>query len=86
MSVGLAVVATPVAGVDEVVVDHEHGLLVPVGDVSALSDAIVHLLRDPQLRCKLGASAKQRVIESYSTDQMGERYLSLMESILANRS
>jgi glycosyltransferase involved in cell wall biosynthesis len=86
MSVGLAVVATPVAGVDEVVVNHEHGLLVPVGNVSALSDAIVQLLRDPQLRCKLGAAAKQRVIESYSTDQMGERYLSLMESILANRS
>lgn len=86
MSLGLPIVAARVQGVEEVIVEQEHGLLVPIGDVAALSDAILQLLRDPQLGCRLGAAAKQRVIESYSVDHMGKRYLSLMESILANRS
>jgi len=86
MSVGLPVIATRVEGVDEVVVDREHGLLVPVGDVSALSDAILQLLREPQLRRKIGMAAKQRLLESYSIDHMGEKYLSLMIDILKNRA
>jgi len=86
MSVGLPVIATRVEGVDEVVVDREHGLLVPVGDESALSDAILQLLREPQLRHKMGMAAKQRLLESYSIDHMGEKYLSLMIDILKNRA
>lgn len=86
MSLGLPIVATRVQGVEEVVMEQQHGLLVPIGDVTALSDAILQLLRNPQLGCKLGDAAKQRVVESYSVDHMGERYLSLMETILADRS
>lgn len=86
MSVGLPIVATRVEGVDEVVVDGEHGFLVSVGDVPALSDAILKLLRDPQARHQMGMAAKQRLLESYSIDHMGERYLSLMTNILQNRA
>lgn len=86
MSAGLPVVATRVEGVDEVVVDQEHGLLVPVGNVSALSDAILQLLRDPQVRRKMGMAAKHRLLEAYSIDHMGEKYLSLMIDMLKNRS
>lgn len=82
MSVGLPVIATRVEGVDEVIVDQEHGLLVPVENVPALSDAILQLLGDPLIRSKMGMAAKQRVLDSYSIDQMGERYLSLMLTIL----
>jgi glycosyltransferase involved in cell wall biosynthesis len=85
MSLGLPIVATRVEGVDEAVLDHVHGLLVPVGDAAALSEAILQLLRDPQMSCELGGAAKRRVVDSYSIDRMGERYLSLMETILAGR-
>jgi glycosyltransferase involved in cell wall biosynthesis len=84
MSVGLPVIATRVEGVDEVVADREHGLLVPVEDVAALSDAILQLLQDPQARRKMGMAAKQRLLEAYSIDHMGEKYLSLMVDILKN--
>ena len=85
MSAGLPVVATRVEGVDEVVVDQEHGLLVPVGDVSALSDAILQLLRNPHVRREMGMAAKHRLLEAYSIDHMGEKYLSLMIDMLKNR-
>ncbi len=78
MSVGLPVVATRVEGVDEVVFDGEHGLLVDVGDINALAQAILQLLRDPEIRRKMGSASQARLRELYSIDHMAERYLALM--------
>jgi len=63
MSVGLAVVATAVDGAPEVVRDGETGLLAPPRDVSALAAGVVRLLRDPQLRRRMGHRAAAVVDE-----------------------
>jgi glycosyltransferase involved in cell wall biosynthesis len=86
MSVGLPVIATRVEGVDEVIVDGEHGLLVPVEDVVALAEAIRKLLNAPTRRIQMGLSAKRRLMEAYSIDHMGEKYLSLMMQILGSKA
>ena len=78
MSAGLPVIATNVEGVEEVVTEGKNGLLVPVGDIRALSDAILRLLADPQLRYKMGIASKKKVLASYTVDQMCEKYLELM--------
>ncbi len=78
MSAGLPIVATRVEGVEEVVTEGEQGLLVPIEDTTALAEAIIKLLDNPRLRRKLGAASKARVMASYTTDQMCEKYLSLM--------
>ncbi|WP_084646407.1 glycosyltransferase family 4 protein [Devosia insulae] len=57
MASGLAVVATPVGAVPDIVKDEETGLLVPVGDVEALAAALTRLVEDKPLRQKLGAAA-----------------------------
>jgi len=57
MASGLAVVATPVGAVPDIVRDGETGLLVPVGDVEALAAALTRLVEDPPLRQRLGAAA-----------------------------
>jgi glycosyltransferase involved in cell wall biosynthesis len=82
MSTGLPVIATRVEGVDEVVLDGEHGILVAVEDVSALAQAILQLLRAPEVRKKMGAASQGRVRELYSIDRMAGRYLSLMHEKL----
>jgi len=57
MGEGLPVVATAVGGTPEMIVDGSRGLLVPPDDPPALTNAIRCLLRDPQLRGRLGQEA-----------------------------
>jgi glycosyltransferase involved in cell wall biosynthesis len=56
---GIPVVATPVGVVPDVVVQNVNGLLVPAGDVRALADALAELVDDPDLRQRLGTSARR---------------------------
>lgn len=59
-SVGIAIVATAVGGVPQVITDGVDGLIVPPGSPTALADAIGRLALDPALRRHLGDGAKQR--------------------------
>ncbi len=81
MSAGLPVIATKVEGVEELITEGEHGLLVPTGNTSALTEAILKLLANPQLCRKMGAASKAKVLVFYTADQMCERYLELMENL-----
>jgi len=58
MAAGLAVVTTPVGAVEDIVVNEQSGLLVPPGDVPALTTALTRLVEDPALRARLGAAAQ----------------------------
>lgn len=58
MASGLAVVATPVGAVEDIVTNEQTGLLVPPGDVAALTKALTRLVEDPPLRARLGKAAK----------------------------
>jgi glycosyltransferase involved in cell wall biosynthesis len=60
MQEGLAVVSTAAGGVAEVVEHEVTGLVVPIGDVSALAQAICTVLRDPNMRQHMGETARQR--------------------------
>ena len=78
MSAGLPCIATNVEGVDEVIVEGEHGLVVPVEDPEALAQAILQLLRDPEARSRMGAAARLHVSKFYNIDRMCGQYLELM--------
>jgi len=60
MAAGLAVVATPVGAVEDIVSDGETGLLVPPGDVPALRNALSRLVEEPELRRRMGEAGKAR--------------------------
>ena len=74
---GVPVVATPVGGIRETVVDGETGLLVPVGDRTGLAEAVGRLLDDPELAARLAAEARRRVRDRYSVERMVEETLRL---------
>jgi glycosyltransferase involved in cell wall biosynthesis len=65
MATGLAVVASDISGIPELVDDDETGLLVPPGDASALADAITRLHEDSALRTRLGEAARARVVHDF---------------------
>lgn len=60
-SAGVPVVATPVGGMRATVVDEETGLVVPVGNPTALAAAIGRLLDDSALAARVAAEARRRV-------------------------
>ena len=73
MSTGMAVVATRVAAVPEMISDGETGLLVPIGDVQALRAGIARLISDDELRRRLGAAAAVEARRTYPITAVVER-------------
>ena len=57
MAAGLAVIATPVGAVEDIIVDGITGLLVQPGDAGELAAALRRLLQDEKLRLRLGQAA-----------------------------
>ena len=66
MACGRPVVATPVGGVSEAVLDGETGILVPPKDPDALSRAILRILLDRGLAERMQAAARARVEHEFS--------------------
>ncbi|MFB3852635.1 MAG: glycosyltransferase family 4 protein [Vicinamibacterales bacterium] len=60
MSAGLPVVASDIAGYREVARDGTEAILVPPGDVRALSEAVGRILVDPDLAHSLGERGRSR--------------------------
>jgi glycosyltransferase involved in cell wall biosynthesis len=66
MAANLAIVATAVGGVPEMVEDQKSALLVPAGEPQAMAVAIDHILSEPELRSRLTANAAALVSTIYS--------------------
>ncbi|GAA2022797.1 glycosyltransferase family 4 protein [Catenulispora yoronensis] len=67
MACGAALVSTTGGAIPEVAGrDGETTLAVPPGDPSALAVALVRVLGDADLRARLGAAARQRVLEQFT--------------------
>jgi glycosyltransferase involved in cell wall biosynthesis len=73
---GVPVVATPVGGIRETVVDGETGWLVPVGDAAALAERILHVLDHPDEARRVADEARRRAAR-FSEEAMVERTLAL---------
>lgn len=80
---GKPVVATRVGGVPEIVRDGVEGLLVPPSDPAALADALLTLLRDPDLRTRMGAAGRERQQAEFDIHVMVQRLEALYESLFA---
>ena len=65
LALGTPVVATPVTGIPEAVVDGRTGLLVSEGDTAALADALDRLVEDADLRCRLADQGRHHVEERF---------------------
>jgi glycosyltransferase involved in cell wall biosynthesis len=66
--------------------DYPTGMLVPKGDVKAMSEAIRLLLTDETLRLRLSINASQEARRCFSLDQQVNTYLSWYEEILDQRA
>jgi glycosyltransferase involved in cell wall biosynthesis len=74
MAAGLPCVSTTLAGVPEMVIHEETGLLTPERDPAATASALTRLLQDPDLARRFGqaglALARQRFAKANTTSQL----------------
>lgn len=82
MALGLAVVTTPTLGIENLVEDGVTGLLIPMGDVEALREAIQKILEDSALRDFLEKNAAARIHERFSVEQTTRQRLAVFQQIL----
>ncbi len=86
MACGVPVVATTGGALPEVVgADGETALVVPPDDPGALAAAIARLLDDPELRVRLGAAGRQRVLTRFTWGVTAEGTARCYEAMLAGR-
>lgn len=79
---GRPIVTTDVPGCREVVRDGIEGLLVPPRESARLACALERLVRDPELRLRMGSAARARAVECFSTTRINEETLSVYRKLL----
>ena len=81
-SCGRAIVATDVPGCKEIVCHNENGLLVPPHSSKALAAALKVLIKDPELRAKMGARGREIVEAEFSEEMVVKQMMEVYERLL----
>ena len=83
MSLGLACISTdcPCGGPRDLIEDNVNGLLIPVGDTGALTDALIRLLESEELCNRLGIAAT-KVQERFAPDVANAKWKEYLEEII----
>jgi glycosyltransferase involved in cell wall biosynthesis len=79
------VISTRLAGIPELVVDGQTGMLAPPGDSAALAQALEQLLRDPELRSRFGRAGRERIEQHFRIEQTVAPLISMIERSCSSR-
>jgi glycosyltransferase involved in cell wall biosynthesis len=77
---GLPAITTREAG--DVIRDGIEGMIIQPGDVNAIAAGLEHLYRNPGMVERMGAAARQRVVENFTWDHYRARLLGAYEAAL----
>ncbi len=81
MSTGLPVVATRIAGNDELLIEAESGFLVQTENVDELRESLRKIILNSNQRKEMGMAARQRVEQNYSWKNAAYQYKNYLEQI-----
>lgn len=81
MASGLPVVASCIAGNEELVIDGETGFLITPENVESLQNALKKLLMQPALRQQMGMASRQNVEANYNWESTAQQYALLLEKV-----
>ena len=82
----LPVVASRVGGIPEVINDGETGFMSDVGDTEKMSDDVLQLLDDEELRQRFGKRGRELAISRYSSEKIIPQYIAFYEKVLGAKS
>ena len=82
MSAGVPPVLSNIPAHTQLVENEVHGLITEVGDEESIARGLQRTIDDRELRDRMSAAARQRMIDVYSTAKVVDRYESLFSSAL----
>lgn len=82
---GVPTVASRIYGITDAVDDGKTGLLFPPGDIAALTQALLELIENQELRQRMGELARKRAIEFFSNEMFTAELLRLYKSLLVEQ-
>jgi glycosyltransferase involved in cell wall biosynthesis len=85
MAASRAIVATTAGGIPEIVSDEITGVLVPPRDHHAMARQIVRLLKDAELRRRLGDAGFERVRERFTVERMVAQTAAVYARVVGTR-
>jgi glycosyltransferase involved in cell wall biosynthesis len=74
-------VATTIGAIPELIANGRTGTLIPPGDVTALTRALLTYAQSPPLRRTHGLAARAQVIERFHIEHCATAYLALFEEL-----
>ncbi|MGB9879130.1 MAG: glycosyltransferase, partial [Anaerolineae bacterium] len=77
------IVATQVAGIPEVIVDQQNGLLVEEKDPHQLAQAITKLLASPELAQQYGMACRTKIEQDLTWRLIAQRVVEVYEQVIA---
>lgn len=72
-------------GPKDIIKERENGLVVPGGDIDGLAEAMMTLMKDDELRKRMGEEAK-KVVETFSEAKVMDKWVRLYEETIADKS
>lgn len=82
MACALPVIATPVGAIKTIITQEENGILIEAGNSEQLFRALDVMLSSAEQSLRMGQSARQKVLNSYSAKTVTDQYLYLFQSTL----
>lgn len=86
MASGLPVIASPVGGISQSVVDGKTGFLVEDHDIDTFETVIRKLGDDASLREKMGTAGRKRISNNYSRESLANEFTTLVKDALSDRA
>ena len=80
---GLPVISTKHAGIPDVIINYETGILVDEHDVDAMANAMLKLLKEKDLAKKMGQTGKLHIQDNFSMEQYISKLSRAIERSLA---
>lgn len=86
MSMGLPVIATNVGGIKYMIKDKSNGFIVEPGNIEQLSNSIVQLIQNPQLRKVMGQKAREDAFNRYDPQKIALKTYDVYKEILGEKN
>ena len=84
MSAGLPALVSEIPAHTQLIETEIHGLVTPMGNLEEIARGLIRLLDDAELRARMGAAARRRILDHYATNHVVTCYETLFREVLAS--